>query len=336
MAVFYKRNTNIYISKNPNASADATNTVQLNVRDFSYNQRSSISNIGRDTLDPTQVRTLAPNISVLAPVEFSFTTYVLPLVDTNVTSPEEYLWVSLMGVDSLSSNSTSSTIDFTDGNVATLRNLTLWFDQPTHSEGNYRIDNAVVDSAEINFNINDLSEIIWRGRALSMVEDNTPPAFTDRTNVVNCLRNRLSTITLTVNAVSYTLALTGGRINFNNKNIFYGRNKLGEITLPVGHYTGNRQISGDLEFYMKSGTNESVDLFNEILNNVANNNYEATHLANITINVGGATAPNLQLNIPQALLEIGRKNFQEVYSLSVPFNAKEETGSYSTVIYQMP
>lgn len=336
MALFYKRNTDIYISKNPNASADATNTVQLNVKDFSYNKISNSVEVGRETLDPLQERTTDPHVVSVSPINFSFTTYILPLVDTNVTSPEEFLWVSLMGADSLTSNPTSSTIDFSDGNVSELRNLTLWFNQTTQTEGNYRIDNAVVDSATISFDINRLAEIIWQGRALSIVEDNTTPAFTDRTGVVNCLLNKLSTISLTVNAISFTLALKGGSINFDNRNTYYGRSKVGEIIIPVGHYTGNRRISGNIEVYLKSGSNESVDLFNEILNNITNNNYEATHLANITITVAGASPPNLQLNVPQALLNLGQQTFGELYSMSIPFVAKEETGSYSTVIYNMP
>jgi hypothetical protein len=336
MAVFYKRNTDIYISKAPNASANATNTVKLSVKDFSYNQNSNTVNVGRETLDPTQDRILAPHISVIAPVNFSFTTYVLPLVDTNVTSPEEYLWVSLMGADSLTSNSTSSTIDFADGNVATLPELTLWFDQPNQSEGNYRIDNAVIDSANISFGINDIATIVWSGRALIISEDNTPPTPTDRTGETNYLKNRLSTMTLNMNAVAYTLALTGGQINFNNNNNFYGRTKLGETTVATGHFTGNRNISGTLDFYMKSGTNQSVDLFNTLLTNASTSTYEETYTAAITINVGGETAPYLQVNVPQSILQLGRQNFGDLITVSIPFTAKEETSNYSTVIYNMP
>jgi len=334
MTVFYKRNTDIYISKAPNASADATNTVQLRVKDFSYNQNSRTDKVGRNTLNPTQVRTLTPHIAAVMPVDFTFTTYVLPLVDTNVTSPEENLWISLMGADSLSSNPTSSTIDFANGNVAELQNLTIWFDQSTQSEGNYRLDNCIVDSADFSFDINNIAEIKWSGRALSITEDNTPPASTDRTTVINYIKNRPSTITLNMNSVNYTLALTGGNIKFDNKNTFYGRNKIGETTVPQGHYTGNREIAGVLDFYMRSGTNETVDLFNELLNNVTNIDYETTHLALITIDIGGVTnTPRITFTLPQALLELARQNFDELYKLSVPFSAKEETSNYSTVIY---
>jgi hypothetical protein len=333
---YFKRNTNIYISKDPNTSADATNTVSLKVKDFSFNQRSNMVNVERQTLDPTSERTIAPHISAVAPVTFSFITYILPLVDTNVTSPEEYLWVSLMGADSLTSNSTSSTIDFADGNVGSLPELTLWFNDPDKGEGNYRLDNAIVDSARINFDINGIAEIQWSGRALTITTDYTPPLYTDSSTADNYLKNKLSTITLSANSISYTLALTGGSIDINNNNIFYGRTQMGRTTIPVGHYTGNRRISGDLNFYLKAGTNTSVDLFDGIRTNAVIDDYETIWDADITINIAGITAPNIQLNIPSAILGIPQENFGEVITLALPFTAKEGTGNYSTIIYNMP
>jgi hypothetical protein len=341
MAYYYKRNTNIYISKADNASADATNTVQLNVADFAYNKQSITENVGTETIDPTQKRIVAPHVAIVSPVTFSFTTYMSPLVDTNVTSPEEYLWVSLVGVDlsSGSSTPTTSTFDFADGNVQELQNLTIWFDQPTQSEGNYRLDNAIVDSARISFSLNEIAQIEWSGRALSITEDNTPPASTDRTGNNTCLVNKLSTISLDIespNATSYTLALTGGQVFINNNNTFYGKQQLGKTTVPEGSYTGNRVISGDLDIYMKSGTNESVDLFNVILNNITADTWESDYNANITINIGGSTAPFVQLNVPRAVLELGRQEFGELISVSIPFTAKEDTNLYSSVVYNMP
>jgi len=345
MTVFYKRNTNIYISKVPNASANATNTVQLNVKDFSYNQSSSVKEESRNTLNPTEERTSDPHIAVIAPVNFTFTTYVLSTVDTNVTSPEEYLWTSLMGADTIegspNSSPTESTVDFADGNVAELHNLTIWFDQSNQSEGNYRLDNAVIDSMNLvidsmnlKFDINAIAEIEWSGRALSITDDSMAKEFTDRTDITNYIKNRLSTIALNMNSIDYTLALTGGSIKVDNRVSYYGRSKIGETTLSVGHYTGNRKVSGNLDFYMRSGTNESVDLFNTIITNASSGAYESTYLASITINIGGITnTPRLTILVPQALLSLARQDFRELITLSVPFVAKEEASNYLNITY---
>ena len=186
---FYKYKTNIYVSTSDNSGADATNTVQIAVRDFSFNQQSLSVLVSRETLDPTQSRDVKPYVTALLPVEFSFSTYISPLLDTNVTSPEENLWIGLMGSDSLTSDSSSSEIDFADGNVQTLQNLTLWFEQTDQNEGNYRIDNAIIDSATINFSINEHATIEWRGRALAITSDNSMPAATERLDHENCLKN---------------------------------------------------------------------------------------------------------------------------------------------------
>jgi len=335
--VLFKRDTNIYISKEPWQTQGQFDTVALNVKDFSFNRQSVKEVIGRQTLDPTELRGVAPQISALSPVSFSFVTYIDPLVDTNVTSPEEYLWVSLMGVDSLTSNPTSSTIDFANGNVRELQELTLWFDRPDQSRGNMRIDNCVVDRATINFNKNELCEITWEGRGLTLIEDNTPPVlFVDRTGASPCLKNKLTTILFDMDDITYNLALIGGSIIINNNNTFYGRSKLGEVSTPTGHYTGKRSITGNLNFYLKTGTNASFDLYNEILIQAGSSTFEVLQVANITLNIGGVTAPNMQINIPQAIFNIGRQDFSEVVAVEMPFTAKEETNNYTSVIYQMP
>lgn len=337
MSITLKRNYNIYVSKSTTAPFNSGNTVQLLVQDFSFNRASNLGRIDRNTIDPNKERTITPYTQSIAPVSFSFSTYILPLVDTNVTSPEEYLWTSLMGNDSIAgtpnSTPTSSTIDFAEGNVGTLHELTVWFDDPNNLDSSYRLDNAIIDSASISFDINGIALIEWQGRALSITRENFPGTATDRTTVTSYLKNRLSTITMQINAVSYTVALTGGSIDIDNNVTFYGRSIIGKTTTPVGHYTGNRNINGNLSFYMKSGVNLSADLFDIILNNASSDTYETTYTADITINIGGTISPYIQINVPRVILEIPRLNFDEIVSMDIPFTAKEGTGNYSTIIY---
>ena len=336
MAVFLQRSTDIYISKTTFASADATNTVKLNVKDFSYNRNSNMELVGRETIDPSQVRAVKPHIQNIAPVNFELTTYVTPVDGIVIVSPDEYLWLSLVGDSTgLSYTANDFTIDFSSGNVATLPNLTIWFDNSDNTEGNYRIDNAIVDSATINFDINGITEVRWSGRGLLLSEDNVPPAFTDRTNQTNYIKNRLTVTSLLLDGNTYDLALTGGRVTIDNKVQFYGRSKIGKTTVPVGHYTGNREISGDLQVYLKSGTNSSVDLFRAINSNAQSDFYEAVYIADITVNVGGTTVPYLEFDIPQALLNIPRIDTREIFKINVPFVAQEETGNYVSIIHHL-
>ena len=340
MSIVLKRNYEFYISKSTSAPFNSSNTVKLLVKDFSFNRASNTDKAERKTLDANQERIVTPFISVVSPVTFSFSTYIKPLVDTNVTSPEEYLWTSLMGNDTIAgspnSTPTSSTIDFSEGNVGSLHELTLWFTDPNSTDFSYRIDNAIVDSARISFDINDIATIEWEGRALDIVRQTPPPpgSFTDRTAVTECLKNRFSTITTQLGGeATYTVALTGGSIDIKNNCEFYNQSQLGKTTIPIGHYTGNREISGNLDFYVKQGTSLSADLYDLILNNADADNYESTYYANITINIGGTVDPYVQVNVPRAILEIPRINFEEALTMGVPFLAQEGTGNYSTVIY---
>ena len=334
----FKRDTNVYISKASSSLADATNTVFLNVKDFSFNQTTRVDLVSRSTLDPNEERIVTPLVAEVSPVSFKLTTYIMPIVDTNVTSPEEYLWVSLMGSDVVTSTTSQSTIDFADGNVPELHNLTLWFDDPDKPEGSYRLDNCIVDSAKIKLNINEIAEIEWSGRALNLVGSNgsLPSAHTDRTAEVSYIKVKPSLVSLDISTESYTLALIGGEINIVNNNTFYGRTRAGETKVPTGSYTGNRVVSGSLNFYSKTGTDKSIELFKRVLDNAAGNTYETANEADITIDLAGTTTSNLQINIPRSILSLPRQNFAEVISMNVPFNAKEGAGNYCNVVYKVP
>ncbi len=137
-----------------------------------------------------------------------------------------------------------------------------------------------------------------------------------------------------MNSVSYTLALTGGRVRIDNNNQYYGRSKLGEITVPTGHYSGKREISGDLNFYFKTGTNTGVDFFTTLLSNIESAGYEDTYFGDITINVGGVDAPNMVVDLPEVIFDFPQKVFDNVISMRVPFVTKESAGNYAFVEYR--
>jgi hypothetical protein len=345
MAFYYKNSTDVYVSYASSASgANASNTNKLNVIDFSFNKSSSSINVGRNTLNPSQDRGVAPYVSVVTPVSFSITTYVNPVVDTNVTSPEEYLLFGLNGVTTISSQSpTGRTIDFGDGyNVGELLNLIIWFIQPGKSEGNYRLDGAVIDSATFDIDIDNIAKVTFNGRALSITEDNTAPTATDRTGVgsESYIKTKSATVDIWYNnyVENPTMILMGGRITINNNNIFYGRNKLGEITVPEGSYTGNREISGELQVYLKDGTDESVDFYNYIINNIESNNWEseAVRPGLIYVQLAGNEHPSCTISMEDAILDFPRIQFNNVFSMNIPFTVYEpSTGDDPYITYNI-
>ena len=330
MSFFYKRSTELTISKVTSGFL-VNNTVSLNAKDFSFNRNANVEDIQRNTIDPSQKRVSRPEITNLSPVTFSFTTYITPMKPAStVTTPDEYLWLSLLGQDIASRTATYFGVDFENGNVGSLKELTLWFNYSDNSVG-YRLDNAIVDSATISLSIEGIAEIQWEGRALNIVSDSSPPSSSDRTNQTNFIKNKLSTISLLFDSVSYSLALTGGTITIDNDNTFYGRSQLGAITTSVGHYTGNRNVSGNLDFYLKTGTNTSEDLLEAIKTNITNSAWETNFLADIQINLGGASVPYMLIDMPQTILSLPTLEWNDLISISIPINLKEDTGNYLNV-----
>lgn len=341
--VLFKRNANIYVSKETEfVSMNSTNTTFFNVKDFSFNQRGIISEASRNTLDPNETRGINPYLAELLPAEFSFTTYIQPILDTVVTSPDEHLWVSLMGLDSISAGSLNYSVNFVDGNVPTLHNLTFYVDQPDHPVGGFVIQNAVIDSATISLDINQIASINWTGRGIAL-ENSTgviPITFTDRTNVQTYIKNKPTTLTLTTATDIYNLALIGGSVTIQNNNVFYGRNILGETKQYTGSYTGKRIISGNLKVYAKAGSSQdaddSINLLQRLLTSAqTGTTYEQDAQTNIRIIVAGSGSENMQIDIPKSILHVPTQQFNDILGVDIPFTAKETTNQYCSITYNI-
>lgn len=328
-----KRNANIYVSTGTNITADSSNTDLIRVSDFSFNREVFAQDVSRDTLDVNQERSVKTFIEAVAPVNFSFKTYITPYLDSFTTSVEEKLWIGLLGVASQSPTGSNVTYSFSASNKQRLDELTIWVHYPNETFGSYRLENCVIDSATISFDLNSIAEIEWQGRALNLTGDSTPPTYTDRSIYAGCLKNKFSTIALNMNTVDFTLALTGGYITIDNNNIFYGRKKLGQSTSPEGHYSGNRTIKGELNFYSRSGTARSGSLLNTIYGTMATASYEATYLTTITINIGGINYPRATINIPSALIDNNSQEFGDIITTKFAFTAQETNGNYVSVVY---
>jgi hypothetical protein len=333
----YKRDVDIYVSKSDNAGADSSNTTKINVKDFSYNRRAITKDVGRNTFDPTQERYVTTYIEAITPVDFSFTTYMTPITDESLaTSAEEYLWQALVGTfdDIYTINEpTYAHYNFTWGGLdKKLEEITIWFNNPNRDRGNFRLDNAIIDRATISFDINEMAQITWEGRALSITSDNTLPTYTDTTDVTSCIKNKLSLLSLNMNNIDYNLALIGGQVIIDNNNVVYGRNKLGQTTIPEDHYSGNRTVKGNLEFYNKTGTAQSAELLNTLYQSLATVNYESTYAAYIIVFIGGNTAPYIRLNMGNCVITSGQQNFNEAITVNFDFTAQEKE-SYVYVQY---
>ena len=334
MSNFFKRDAEIYISTDT-AIYTAANTVKLNVSNFGYDVASRSDTIENSSISSSAPRIRSDYVQRLASANLNFTTYMAPITDTNVTSPEENLWVGLLGNASAITNSPiSSVLDFSHSgaNAETLQNLTIWVRFPEVTTL-FKFDNVIVDEAVINLDLNNLCTIDWSCRALTMSKiADTPPDHTDRTVYTGCVRNKLTATSLVRNSISYNVAITGGRIRINNNNTIYGRTKLGEVTTPSGHYTGTRDIIADISFYAKVGANNSLQFWEDLFADINSNLYD-TRTSDLIINIGGSTGTRVVVDIPQAFLNLPSNNIDDVVQLENEFIAQESASNFVNITY---
>ena len=195
-----------------------------------------------------------------------FTTYLKPVTDGgNVISAEKLLWESLSATNT-ADTAINSTIAFTSGNTNKLRELYFYliFEDGTY----YKVSRGVVASVEIDLDIQGIALANWTILALDASYSKTanltgtPKVLTDKVYI----RNRLSTLSLTLNAVPYQLAIVEANLTINNNPTLINRQRVGELFDPSGHYTGSRTVESKLKFYLDTKTDGNSDFWNNAFN----------------------------------------------------------------------
>ncbi|NDG46651.1 MAG: hypothetical protein EBY37_05950 [Flavobacteriia bacterium] len=330
---------------------------------FSFSQASNSTEVTLAEMEDTSgasKRGRAMFNDSLAPVEWSFSTYVRPFVSAgsgagaadnaaNHHAVEEVLWALMVGDAAYSSFSftgfTADTTDldiaFSSSNKSTLGTADIFFvlgsgkSNPTV----YKCASAVVNEASMDFDIDGLATINWSGFASTLTSDSAPTAtvYEDITATDNFIRNRLSVLEITANDDTvfpgsgsgvYTLTLTGGNITVSNNISYITPEELGVVNSPVGHVTGARSISGAFTCYLgldsNTNTGTSTDFFNDMTS--ASATAKITNSFNTTFNIGGNSAtPRLEFAMPTAHFEIPAHGIEDVISLETNFHGLPST-----------
>jgi hypothetical protein len=332
--------------------SQATNTSEITLAEMSSAASGNASRRGRRMFNDSY-----------APAEWSFSTYARPfksVVDvatgwdgTSVQghAVEEILWAALVGngvftkggADANSSwaagqgmgnTATTMTADFSASNVASLKELDIYFimgqgtyDADTHTV--YKLDGAVVNSAGIDFDLDGITTINWSGFAKLITEEASIPTVSineGASDTGNFIRNRLTTLAVTHAetgnfAATYNLTLTGGSINFENNITFITPETLGVINQPFAAVTGTRNIGGSFTCYLGNHTAGSADLFEDLIESTTS----ITNDFNLVFTVGGATAPKIAITLPTCHLEVPTHSIEDVISLETTFHALPST-----------
>ena len=241
---------------------------------------------------------------------------------------------------------TAMTADFTYSNTNQLRTLTVVLFMGATA---WMITDVAVNQLELDFSIESIAMATWSGFGNSIKEitgaDLTAvqgwvPSALDATRIGTndylaaptdnaCIRNKLTTVSLVNNAgpTTYTIAITGGSLTINNNIEYLVPEALGVVNLPCAHFTGARQIGGELTAYLKSGALETAGLLADMLDDLTT----VTQDFHTTINVGGASTdrPIIELDLPHSNISIPAINTESVIGVSIAFSALpyDEVGS---------
>ena len=282
--LYFSRDTKVYIQL---TGVQGDVMWEIPVLDgFSFAQSTTASEIVLAEMESTSgVSRRGKRVfnDALSPAEWSFTTYTRPFAsdgagsgagdadDTanNVHAVEEVLWALLAGpaywdstdydFEDASNNKyfnhntagDTLTIDFLRSNASTLGVANIIFRVGDANQKYYRIAEAVVNEASIDFDIDGIASINWSGMGSLIEETSVPSPAATITEAVtatnNFIRNRLTTLAVAPNQASYTtgqlqdsysITLTGGNITISNNITYITPEELGLVNQPIGHVTG--------------------------------------------------------------------------------------------------
>ena len=210
----------------------------------------------------------------------------------------------------------------------------------------YAVDNAAMAQATIDFGLDAIAMVAWTGQATALREIPTAvlsgSTFSGgltgtaaaKNTSARYITNKLSTVSMSlVNALgaatagtAYAIALTGGSITINNNITYITPANLGIVNTPITYFMGTRSITGTMNAYLKTGTGagSTGQLLADML---AAASTAVEPMATITINIGGANATKVVLEMPAVSFSVPSIDVQQVVSTAINFTASGYTPS---------
>ena len=284
---------------------------------------------------------------------------------TDQHAVEEVLWAQLVGAGTWSagdfvnctSDATDLDISFANSNKTTLGEVDIYFvmggAKTAGAKTTYQITGCVVNEAALDFDIDGITTIAWSGTGKKLTDITgtavsaaglattgviTPTINEGIESTSNFIRNRITNLGVATamgspHPSSYNLVLTGGSINISNNMTYLTPETLGVINQPLGAVTGTRTVGGSFTCYLNAEDDSSAELFD----NISSDLNTITNVFDLTFNVGGETAPFVQLSMEKCHLELPTHAIDDVISVEVTFHALPsniETADEISIIYK--
>lgn len=143
------------------------------------------------------------------------------------------------------------------------------------------------------------------------------------------IANKLSTLTITkeigASGKAYTLALTGGSVQFSNNLTYLTPANLGVVNQPITYFTGTRSITGSINAYLRTGSANTEGLLADML---ANSATEIDPAFDVEVSIGGKTnATRVEIDMPATVFTIPTVATDQVISTTINFTAQGFNGT---------
>ena len=230
-------------------------------------------------------------------------------------------------------------IDFSIDGIATIS----WSGNATTID---QVSTAVEDPSKAITVVTDGTETISSAATYTEAYnyvDTTAPSDGDY------LRNKLSTLSLTHtknasgvlevgasdSTTTYDINITGGSLTIANNITYVTPETLGLVDVPVGSFSGARQVSGSLTMYLDTKANGSNSLLSDLTaaTDLVNNAFDMS----LFMGGGSSSTPVVEFDLPKAHLQIPTIETADIISTTVEFAAQGTdllTGDEMTVKYK--
>lgn len=366
------------ILKNSNNLFSADNTFEIQVLEgLSFTQNTASDTVTLSETGDTPNRGQRSFNTALEPVDFSFSTYVRPYLKDvttrtgayfdggNVTCEERFLWNAFASADAIGAadgttfdvgteTGSSSTAWFEDENKARLslersnKNQLQKFGLIiAFSDQVYVIDNCAMDTATIDFGIDQIAAIQWAGKgtlirsvAMSVAAASSGTSAISGADIAGTgnvakakntnaryITNKLSVLSLddTIAGTTgdYKFAITGGSITLANNITYITPANLAQVNLPITYYTGTRSVTGTFNAYLKSGSGTTDKTSGQLLQDLLQSSSTDTEPSfAITFNMGGTSGTYVKFSVPAAVVQIPTVNTEQVISTTINFTGQ--------------
>ena len=210
----------------------------------------------------------------------------------------------------------------------------------------YALDNCAIDQAVIDFGIANIATVAWTGKATTLrklatlTNSNVVATLAQSNSAANFITNKLSTMTLESNiggnantntpAVQYSIPITGGTLTIANNLTYLTPSNLGVLNSPTNYFTGERNISGSVTAYLRTGsllTGSGADagaLLANMLSATGTTAIEPKYRMQLELG-GVSSTTHLEFDMQGVNLMIPTVNVADIVAATITFNAQPFT-----------